>query len=771
MKRIQELSEKDDLQPPQLWQSVSKQQQIQIRLKRSILGGLALVFGLTAPGLTLPLDANNSSVSSTPGTVTQNQLDSATKAKVMEAYGKLPLSFEANQGQMDKSVNFMARGSGYSLFLTPKEAVLNLRQNPSGTSIVSPQVGAKSEATAQSKTNVLRLQLIGSNPNASSKGLEKLSGKSNYLTGNNSREWHTDISQYAKVQYQGVYPGIDLVYYGNQGQLEYDFIVAPGADTKTIRFKITGAQRLEIDKQGNLLLHADSGVIRQHKPIIYQEINGKRREVAGNYVLLGEQEVGFAVGEYDRSLPLVIDPVVSYSTYLGGLSNVDYARAIAVDLRGNVYVTGYTGSTDFPKKNAFDSTLFNIDVFVTKFNTNAIGSASLVYSTYLGGSNNEEGYAIAVDRSGNAYVTGKTLSDNFPTQSALQNTLQNPIDPRTNARDVFVTKLNAAGNSLLYSTYLGGNSNDEGNGIAVDRFGNAYVTGKTESTNFPTKNAYQSDKTQSDVFVTKLNTNTSGSASLIYSTYLGGNSVDYANAIDVDLRGNVYVTGVTESTDFPTKYPFDSSLSSTDAFVAKLNPSASGLASLVYSSYLGGSGQDYGYGIAVDRYGNAYVTGETRSTNFPTQNGLSGFGGYKDAFVTKVNAAGNTLLYSTYLGGNNYDIGTAIAVDSQGYAYVTGQTDSNDFPIKNAFQSTRTGTEAFVTKLNPSASGAPSLVYSSYLGGSGNGFVAAYAIAVDFRGNVYVTGYTNDSNFPMKNAYDSTFNSGGNDAFVTKISP
>lgn len=679
MKRLQKLSGQSDWQLTQLCQTASKQQQIQIRLKRSILGCLALVFGLTAPGSTLPLDANNSSVSSTPRTVTQNQIDSATKAKVMEAYGKLPLSFEANQGQMDKSVNFMARGSGYSLFLTPEEAVLTLRQNSSGTSTVSSQVGAKSEATAQSKTNVLRLQLIGSNPNASSKGLDKLSGKSNYLNGNNSREWHTDISQYAKVQYQGVYPGIDLVYYGNQGQLEYDFIVAPGADTNTIRFKITGAQRLEIDKQGNLLLHADSGVIRQHRPIIYQEINGKRREVAGNYVLLGEQEVGFAVGEYDRSVPLVIDPVVSYSTYLGGLSNVDYARAIAVDSRGNVYVTGYTGSTDFPTKNAFDSTVFNIDVFVTKFNTNAIGSASLVYSTYLGGSNNEEGYAIAVDRSGNAYVTGKTLSDNFPTQNALQNTLQNPINPKINARDVFVTKLNAAGNSLLYSTYLGGNSNDEGNGIAVDRFGNAYVTGKTDSTNFPTKNAYQSDKSLSDVFVTKLNTNTSGSASLIYSTYLGGNNVDYANAIDVDLRGNVYVTGVTESTDFPTKNAFDSSLNSTDVFVAKLNPSASGLASLVYSSYLGGSGQDYGYGIAVDRSGNAYVTGDTRSTNFPTQNALSGFGG--------------------------------------------------------------------------------------------NGFAASYAIAVDFRGNVYVAGYTNDSNFPIKNAHDSTFNSGGNDAFVTKISP
>ncbi len=401
------------------------------RVQPGILGTLAVIVGLSTSATTTPVDKVSSQVAPTATSATQNQPDEATKVRVLETYGKLPLSFEANQGQVDQQVNFLARGSGYSVFLTPTEAVLTLRATRTQPSTLNHQPGAEPESVAKADTSVLRLQLVNSNPTAQVKGLEQLSSKSNYLTGNNPNQWHTDISHYAKVQYQGVYAGIDLVYYGNQRQLEYDFIVAPGANPKNIKFHITGAQRLEIDKQGNLLLHTQSGVIRQHRPVIYQEINGKRREIAGSYVLLGQQEVGFTVATYDPSVPLVIDPVVSYSTYLGG-SSADRGTAIAVDSAGNVYVIGNTNSNDFPTKNAFDSTVSGIDVFVTKLKPTASGSASLVYSTYLGGSDIDAGYGIAVDKFGNAYMAGYTKSSNFPTQNAFDNT--------KSTADAFVTK-------------------------------------------------------------------------------------------------------------------------------------------------------------------------------------------------------------------------------------------------------------------------------------------------------------------------------------------
>lgn len=749
------------------------------------------MFGLAAPGSAIPVD----STAIKTKVVTQNQPDAATKARVLQAYDKLPLSFEANQGQTDKQVKFLARGSGYTVFLTSTEAVLTLSPAYIQPSKLSRQSKA-TEPIAKTDTTVLRLQLVGSNPTAQVLGKQQLPGKSNYLTGNGSK-WHTNIAHYAQVQYQAVYPGIDLVDYGNQGQLEYDFIVAPGANPKNIRFQVKGASRLSIDQQGNLLLHTPKGIVRQHRPRIYQQINGQKQTVAGGYVLLGKQQVGFKVAAYNHSQRLVIDPVLSYSTYLGAggsIDSSDFGRGIAVDLKGNIYVVGQTSSPDFPTKNAFDSTYpsqnpGNVVAFVTKLNPNASGADSLVYSTYLGGSGGEgmtsgggdHSEGIAVDLQGNAYVTGTTISTDFPTtENAFARTLGG-------LSDAFVTELNATGDRLLYSTYLGGSGADSGNAIAQDNRGNVYVTGATASSNFPTINAFDSNfKGNSTTFVTKLNLAASGSNSLVYSTYLGGSGGDAGSGIAVDLRGNAYVTGRTGSTNFPIKNGFQTTLRGSfptlsDAFVTKLNPSASGEASLVYSTYLGGSGDDAGSAIAVDLRGNAYVTGGTGSTDFPTKNAfISTFKGNEDAFVTKVNPSASgeaSLVYSTYLGGSytnqifaGYDYGTGIAVDLQGNAYVTGFTNSLNFPTKDAFQSNLGGrSSSFVTKLNPTGI---RLVYSTYLGGNGEGTYST-GIAVDLRGNTYVTGYTLSTDFPTLNGFQNTLrNTSGivTTGFVTKFS-
>ena len=691
----------------------------------------------------------------------QAQFPSALHKNVVQSdYGKLPLSFEANVAQTDEQVKFLSRGRGYALFLTSNEAVIALEKPASqsrrpkgllGPKVVEPQ----KEAGATSA--VLRMQLVAANWTRRVVGAEELPGKVNYFIGNDPSKWRTNVPTYAKVKYEGVYPGVDLVYYGNQGRLEYDFVVAPGADPNSIQLKFRGAGKLRVDNKGDLLLGAAGEEVRFQKPVVYQAANGKRKPVEGSYVMAAANSIGFRLGEYDHRQPLVIDPVLVYSTYLGGsgvFGNV--GRGIAVDASGNAYVTGGTGSSNFPTANALQPTLAGrSNAFVTKIN--ASGTA-LVYSTYLGGNLEDGGFGIAVDASGNAYVTGVTGSTNFPTVNALQATLAGDFD-------AFVTKINATGSALVYSTYLGGNLGDVGSGIAVDASGNAYVTGVTGSTNFPTANALQSTLGGSqNAFVTKINA--SGSA-LVYSTYLGGSGSngDVGFGIVVDASGNAYVTGGTSSRNFPTANALQSTLGgSSNAFVTKINASGS---ALVYSTYLGGGGVDHGYGIAVDASGNAYVSGFTSSTNFPTANALqSTLGGSQNAFVTKINASGSALVYSTYLGGSAFDFGTDIAVDASGSVYVTGYSLSTNFPTSNAPQPTLAGrSNAFVTKI--SASGT-ALVYSTYLGGSGSNGDFGYGIAVDASGNAYVTGGTDSTDFPTANALQSTL-AGPLDAFVAKI--
>ncbi len=503
------------------------------------------------------------------------------------AYGNLPLSFEPNEGQTNSQVEFLSRGRGYTLFLTATEAVLSLRKH------AAPKAN-RGEDSEDTSGAVLRMKLLGANPSPRVTGLEELPGKGHYFIGNDPAKWRTNVPTYAKVKYEDVYPGVDLVYYGNQGQLEYDLIVAPGSDPGAIYLAFGGEDELEIDVQGDLVLHAGGSQIRLQKPLVYQETgeirqetDGIRQEISAAYVLNARRQVGFEVGTYDADKPLIIDPVLSYSTYLGGTA-IDRGFGIAVDGAGNAYVTGGSSSINFPVLNPFQA-LFPggaVDAFVTKLN--ATGSA-LVYSTYLGGEGDEQGFDIKVDDSGNAYVTGQTDSTDFPTAGPIQVV-------NRGLSDAFVTKLNAAGNELVYSTYLGGSSSDFGFGISLDDSGNAYVTGQTDSTDFPTALPIQSaNGALGDAFVAKLNA--AGNV-LRYSTYLGGNGNDCGFRIAVDASGNAYVTGVTDSSDFPTASPiqpaFDGGLA--DAFVTKLNAAGG---ALLYSTYLGGVATDAGFAIAL----------------------------------------------------------------------------------------------------------------------------------------------------------------------------
>ena len=704
------------------------------------------------------------------------------KQQIVMAFGKLPLNFEVNRGQTDSRVKFISRSQGNSLFLTDTEMILTLSRHFSSVTRRTDLVSStKMTETIENKWDttpaVLRVKLLTANPEPQVEGQEELPGKSNYFIGKDPVKWRINIPNYAKVKYEAIYPGVDLVYYGNEGQLENDFVVAPGAEPNAIQLGFEGAEELRIDAQGDLVLHVGGSEVRLHKPIAYQ-LNPKsgswatespvsKQFVPARYVLTGNR-VGFALGEYDGRTPLIIDPMLSYSTYLGG-GGSDSGAGIAVDAAGNAYVTGETSSTDFPTTNPFKGTSGGGgDVFVAKLSSSG---STLLYSTYLGGSNFDSGVGIAVDAAGNAYVTGQTSSANFPTRNPFQGTSGGNAD-------AFLAELDSTGSALLYSTYLGGSGIDSATGIAVGNAGNAYVTGQTFSKNFPTQNPLQAGLSGSDdAFVAKIDTTTSGAASLVYSTYLGGSDEDGGGAVAVDASGNAYVTGFTQSSDFPTANALQAAygggtcldyyggkFNCADAFVAKLNPAGT---ALIFSTYLGGNNDDRGAGIAVDSSGKSYVTGHTASSNFPTsanpiQPSLSGSG---DVFVAKLNATGSVLTYSTYLGGSGDDAGNAIAADSSGNAYVTGYTSSTDLPTVFPLQVLNSGSHAFITKLNPAGS---ALVYSSYLGG--NGFENGDGIAVDASGNAYVTGNTSSINFPTVNPLQTSLR-GFLDAFVSKIAP
>jgi hypothetical protein len=663
-------------------------------------------------------------------------MDEAAKSKLVETYLHLPLHFIKNDGQVDERVKFYEKGVRHSTFFTEEGIYFSLFTGKDTVNVRLTPVNGKEHR-----------QIIGEN---------RLEGRVNYFIGNDREKWKTNISTYSAMRYVNIYENTDVRFYGSNGELEYDIVIRPGGDPSVVKFSFEGIDGLKVTEDGDLLIDVKGRNLIQKRPYIYQRMHGKRVEVAGGFRVYDKNTYGFQLASYNADHLVIIDPVLVYSTYLGGSGDEPgYTLDIAVDGSGNAYFTGLTESLDFPTQDPIQPNHGGgaRDAFVTKINSS--GDA-LVYSTYLGGSGSDSGDAIAVDGSGNAYLTGYTYSADFPTQDPIQPNL-------AGSGDAFVTKINPSGDVLVYSTYLGGSGLDSGHGIGVDSSGNVYLTGETGSQNFPTQDPIQPNNGGSaDAFVTKINP--SGDA-LVYSTYLGGSDMDFGSGLAVDGSGNAYLTGLTYSTDFPTQAPIQPNLAGPrDAFVTKINPSGD---VLVYSTYLGGGDYDWGRGIAVDGSGNAYLTGSTSSTDFPTQDPIQpNLAGPRDAFVTKINPSGDVHVYSTYLGGGDYDTGSGIAVDGSGNVYLTGSTSSTDFPTWNPIQPNNGGSaDAFVTKINPSGD---TLLYSTYLGGSD--YDSGQGIAADGSGNVYLIGETRSQDFPTRDPIQPNHGGGEGDAFVTTIS-
>lgn len=731
----------------------------------------------------------------------------ARPATLQVGYGEAPF-FIPNVGQTNSKVRYYAQGSGYGLYFTSEEAVfVFVPQATRGDQreIITPvcsRNGASPKRERATRGVTLALRFVSANPDTKIEARQEKTAKVNYLTGNDIAKWHTGLPTYREIVYRELWPGVDLIFRGTSGHLKYEFVLQPGANPKAIRLAYQGADALSLDDAGNLLIKTPLGVMTDQRPWSYQQVAGKQVTVESRFQIErrpgGESVYGFNIdSEHDPRYPLIIDPGLAYSTFLGG-NRSDIPFGIAVDVSGNAYVTGITSSTNFPTTvGAFDRS-FNgfCDVFVVKLDPSG---SQLLYATFLGGSGCDQGNSIALDTFGNAYVGGSTPSINFPTTDGAF------ARARAGSTDGFVIKLDPNG-FPLYSTYLGGSNFDNVSGVAVDADGKVYVSGTTSSTNFPTTpGAFDRTRAGStDAFVAKLDPSATGVASLIYSTYLGGSAGEgFQIGIAVDPSGHAYVKGRTDSPDFPTtENAFDRTYNSPpgdffrggDIFVTKLDPSGS---RLLYSTFLGGRGtEEPPGGIALDTLGYVYVTGQVISTNcctppflsdFPTTPGAFDrtFNGFTDVFVAKLDttSAGTaSLVYSTFLGGTGTDFinlssTRAIAVDVQGNAYVVGGTVTLDFPITpGAFAGPRGsfGGDAFVAKLDATGS---RLLYGTYLGGACGDFGFnsddALGLAIDDAGNAYVVGHTFASTFPTTaGAFDRTINSigfQGGDSFVSKL--
>jgi hypothetical protein len=734
------------------------------------------------------------------------QPQTAAVSSGASSYGDLPISFEPNLGQAAPGVKYLARGRGYAIFFMPDRAVLSLQGKLPGGNLASSSRSSAVEQRIsdrkQSPSNgigptTMQIGLKGANSAPRIVGLAELPGKKNYIVGSDSSRWHTRIPTYADVKYENVYAGIDMVYYGSQHELEYDFIVAPGADPGLIEVSIGPARRLRVDSSGELVAEIGSSEIRQKKPRIYQWTDGRETAISGHYVLLADGDFKFQIGHYDRTKPLIIDPSLVYWTQLGASGG---GLAIAVDSSGASYVTGSVQSNDLPVTGgAFQPAIADSncnsnsgftecgDAFVTKLN--AAGTAEL-YSTYLGGDARDQANAIALDSTGRVFLAGLTYSTNFPVTSGAFRSARGggncPIGgSAAPCADAFVTVLDATGTGLDYSSYLGGSGNDQGKGISVDPSGKVFVTGSAGKPDFPTTpGAFKTTfVSPSAIFVSQIDPSVSGLGSLVYSTFLGGDNsggfaADSGNAIAVDSTGHAFVTGLTFSPNFATSGSLQPSQPEVgSAFVAKLNPLGNGL---VYATYLGGSAagcfvNDSGNAIVIDSSGNTYIGGFASSHDFPVTPGAfqQTVRGSVNGFISKLNAQGSALIYSTLLGGSFTSSQCSagpiegvegLAVDSTGHVYVTGAANSSDFPVtSDTLQSSCTDRcGSFVSILNPQGSG---LVSSTYLLGNPTSSVQTAAIAVDSSGNAYITGRSG-ATYPSIPKFSTV-----GDILVAKIAP
>jgi WD40 repeat protein len=715
------------------------------------------------------------------------------------------LRFELNRGQIDPQVRFLACSQSGDMFLTASEMVLRVREASSSRDTKPGNCAPSEQAHTTTNSAVVRMQTVDANPNPRITGLDPLPGTTNYFIGNNPKQWHTNVPSYAKVKYENIYPGIDLIYYGNEGNLEYDFNVAPGADTSRIVLSVEGADGVHIDDVGNLVLQTAVGDVSQHAPRIYQELNGTRQEIAGGYKLIEpsirnpkskiqNQLVAFALGDYDASKPLVIDPELVYATYFGGGAETDI-KAIAVDAAGSVYVAGDTFAHDFPTKNPLQSSnnhSQSLSAIISKLSPDGL---SLVYSTYLGGSDTfalDVAVGIALDSTGAAYVTGVTGSSDFPTKNAIQPARNG------NSQNLFVTRLSADGSSLVYSTYLGGSGTDEPKGIRLDSANAAYVFGKTGSSDFPLVNPTQATFAggSSDGFLSIINGNGS---QLLFSTFIGGPGDDNVSscAIDPDT-GDVYLSGFRGSPNQTTdslsvspqaqgdfgKYverlkrirPQDYELVKdfiADFFEAPPLRTLSDEVKILLVEQQIALLRKIQLGIYDDGNGQLTFTNPQPSTN----NAISLLQGAKPqaadpgARISLANLNSN-VQKTVHFGGSGTDIVSALVGDSQGAVYVVGSTNSRDFPTVNPIQSTYGGSfDGFVAVFAPDTMDE---LFATYIGGSGH--EEANGIALDPQGNIYIAGQTTSDDFPTKNAFQPTHPApngvmqGQGNSFIVKIS-
>jgi hypothetical protein len=717
----------------------------------------------------------------TTGPALQKQVAvSKGRLKLDQDFGKLPLYFTENKGQVNAKATFYAKTSKYNLWLTKKGLVFDSKRIP------VPKNG-KRKITNQNPASkiereVTKLTFAGANPNPKIVPIAKTNYKRNFLIGKNKSKWQTDVPTFQKVVYKNLYNNIDLKVSGKKNQVEYDWIVKPGGNPTDIKIEYKGAVLTGLDKKGNLIIETKFGKLCHKRPESYQVITTGEKEsrvpVDVTFKRFAKNRYGFSTGKYDQSRALIIDPLVlAYSTYIGG-SNEDYGMGIAVDNNGCAYIVGYTDSADFPMKNSYSEDLSETDVFVTKIDTTESGSASLICSTYLGGGSIDKGQAIAVDGAGSVYLTGITKSHDFPVVNQFKDDLSN--------FDTFISRIdpnpedNGNLNDLKYSTYTGAQADDGGFGIAVDNNKNAYVTGYAKGNAFPLINQCQGDQGGDDAFLVKIDTGSSGINSFLYSSYLGGNGEDKGTGIAVDNYGNAYITGYTISTtNFPTTNGYDTTLGSVDyydVFVTKIDTTISGPNGIEYSTYLGGVLEDKGASIVLGSNGIVYITGCTTCTDFPVLGQYQSDPGDNDydAFVAKIDtteSGTSSLICSTYLGGDAMDKGYAIALNSFGDILVTGTTYSSDFPLLEEYQGNQDYWDVFITTLQIDGTGVAVLKNSTYLGD--DGYDEGHGIAADSSLNIFVTGYTTSTGFPTTdNAYDNGPNINSiRHAFVTKLRP